>query len=220
MIVVIAVVVVAIVVAFVAIAVVSRQRRQDRRARALAGVAPELGLHYAHGDARRQVTRLPLPLVGGGPEPRVSNVLTGSLASEPLRIFDLTHETPEGVRVISQTWSCAVVDIAADFPVTSLRRREQPGGDHPGEPLRTGNYAIDSHFRVRSEDPDFVTGLLGAGVGKWLAEDPVSVSFELAGRYLACHADSELPPERIGELVRAIAGFRRRIPDGFLRRPP
>ena len=153
MILVIGIVVLAIVVAFVVIALLSGQRREDRRARALADVAPELGLQYARGDARRQITQLPLPLVVGGPEPRVTNVLTGALAREPLRIFDLTHETGEGVRVIAHTWSCAVIDAGADFPITSLRLSpDQPGSDHSGETLRTGNYAIDARYQVRTEN--------------------------------------------------------------------
>jgi hypothetical protein len=160
------------------------------------------------------------------------NVISGTWGHTQFTEFDYWP-----VRVSSDAsgmayTSCAVTRIQADFPEVTivvpsehldrvqLRRRWRSA--HPVPALL--RQLQDWGRRIRPKRTKFRNALLDGEMIEWLISPagPIRslgqdqrVAFTLAGQWIVCDTSPLLEPGRLGNLLKALDGFSRRIPDGL-----
>ncbi|HOF19421.1 MAG TPA: hypothetical protein PK082_10970 [Phycisphaerae bacterium] len=111
-------------IAVLALAVVSfaaMGARQHRRTRRLGRIANERGLRFSAEDPFGLVYRCAeFALIASGHSVRAENVISGSLAGQTVRAFDLWYEVGHGTRRISRHYGVFIADFPQPLPAVLM----------------------------------------------------------------------------------------------------
>ncbi|MGZ4148778.1 MAG: hypothetical protein ACXVQJ_01930 [Actinomycetota bacterium] len=209
-------------VAVLAVAGAVQAWRKGARARALAGVARQLGLAFGPVDLFNDGW-LPFRLFGLGTRRTVDNVVYGTLDGVEVRAFDYRFEDADAGSLTlpvqfdvseGRAFSCGVAGVAATCPSLIVERRgaRQPIDDLVGGdvlPLELDEF--NRRFRVRCEDQRFAVAFLEQRMMAALLTMPLETA-------LAVHEDRlllvarRLPANEVAVLLHATAAVAKAVP--------
>lgn len=181
-------------------------RRRERKA--LEPLAAEYHLHYAHEDLIGIQERYQnLLLIRRGHNRHVSHLLYGSSAGGPTTLFCYTYELGFGTNSENRQWWVAVVET----PRAHRRWRAEPA-DLRLTPAANAKGDLEQTidgYRFGLSSGEVFTRLTEAGVGKLLANAPLSCSWEVQGPLVAVATPFNLDPRRPRLLFEAVCGLAR-----------
>jgi hypothetical protein len=205
-----------------AVAGAARAWHRGTRARALAGVARQLGLAFGPVDLFDDGW-LPFRLFGLGTRRTVDNVVYGTLDGVEVRAFDYRFaDVDAGSLTVpalfdvaeGRAFSCGVAAVAATCPSLIVERKgaRQPIDDLVGGdvlPLELEEF--NRRFRVRCEDQRFAVAFLEQRMMAALLTMPLETA-------LAVHEDRlllvarRLRPDEVAVLLHATAAIAKAVP--------
>lgn len=189
--------------------------RRERRRRAVARLAPELGLTYTRSDPfALEGARFRLLSAGDGRV--VENVLSGHYRGLPVRVADYGYYVVKGLVmgfIKVKRWrrfSVAVAELDVHLPHVSIGE-EAWVHRLQGRDVEFELEEFNRRFRVEARERGFAYELIDALMMRWLLDAGSGIGLEVRGdRVLVSRP--RLPVPNLHELLDVAVGFRDHIP--------
>ena len=190
-----------------------------KRREAFLLTATKLGLTYARDDPFNTVD-LPFDLFNRGDGRGVENVMHGTAAGMPVRMFDYWYyeQSTDSKGNTSRSYhrfSCAMAWFDADCPHLALGREGffSRLADKLGfRDIEFESEEFNRAWQVKSEDRRFASAFVDARMMEWLLAEGAICSYEVVGPILMCSM-GRLKPEEFENLLEVLRRFHAHIPD-------